>query len=283
MTDPKARNARAVDGLTPIIELIDVSQVYDLPRERLFGSRPRLTALHGINLSIGQGEALGIVGESGAGKSTLTRMLVADERPFSGTVRFEGDDLWEGGSGLLQAFRRDVQIVLQNPRSAFDPRMRVGASLREPLRALRIDGDHESRIREVLDQVGLDAGITGRYPHEFSGGQLQRLAIARALLPSPRVLIADEPVSALDVSVQAQILNLLKDLVDRLGLSLILIAHDLSVVAYTTTRVAVVANGSIVEEGEPRRLFAEPQTAETRALVDAVLTIAGGLDGRSLQ
>lgn len=281
MTDSEPTYGRESTA-TPVIELVDVVQRYRTPRTRLFGPRPELVAVDGVSLRVHPGEAIGIVGESGAGKSTLTRMLVGDERPVGGNILFEGVDLWEASRELLRRFRRSVQIVMQNPRSSFDPRMTIGMSLREPLRALAIGGDSHARISEVLDQVGLDTGSQRRYPHEFSGGQLQRLAIARALLPGPRVLVADEPVSALDVSVQAQVLNLLKDLVDGLGLSLILIAHDLSVVTYATNRVAVLSAGRVVEEGQPRELFTHPQSAPTRMLAGAVLTVGDGIAKTSL-
>ena len=163
-------------------------------------------------------------------------------------------------------------MVLQNPRASFDPRMKMGTALSEPLRALRLPGNHTARIAEVLEQVGLADNAINKFPHEFSGGQLQRLAIARALAPGPDFLIADEPVSALDVSIRAQILNLLRDLVDELGIGLVLVAHDLGVVAYTTDRVLVVSDGRIVEQGDSRSIFKEPEAPETRALVEAVLT-----------
>ena len=190
--------------------------------------------------------------------------------------------MWSGGRGHRERFRRSVQVVLQNPRSSFDPRMRIGVALLEPLRSLRIDGDHAARVHEVLEQVGMSRAALVRFPHEFSGGQLQRLAIARALMPGPKVLIADEPVSSLDVSIQAQVLNLLKDLVRELGLGLVLVAHDLSVVAYTTGRVCVMAAGRIVEAGAPRRLFTNPQAQATRNLVDAILSVEAGLAGGAL-
>jgi peptide/nickel transport system ATP-binding protein len=241
-----------------------------------------LCALDGVDFHAMPGEAVGLVGESGSGKSTLTRLLTGDERPTAGSVRFEGQDVWSGTAAHRAKFRRSVQVVLQNPRSSLDPRMRVGHSLLEPLRSLRIDVDHGRRVAQVLDQVGLGSDALHKYPHEFSGGQLQRIAIARALMPSPSVLIADEPVSALDVSIRAQVLNLLKDLVAELGLTLVLIAHDLSVVAYTTSRVAVMAAGRIVEVGEPLTLFSRPQAGPTKALVDAVLTVEQGLAGTAL-
>lgn len=259
-----------------------VTQRYPLPRTRLLSRREHLTAVDNINLTVDPGEAVGIVGESGSGKSTLTRLLSGDERPLAGTVAYNDVDVWACTPAQRREFRRNVQIVLQNPRASFDPRLRVGASLAEPLRALRIDVDYSARVAEVLDQVGMGTDALRKYPHQFSGGQLQRLAIARALMPKPAVLIADEPVSALDVSIRAQVLNVLKDLVEHLGLALILIAHDLSVVAYTTNRVAVMAAGRIIEEGPPLDLFENPRAEQTKELVGAVLTVEQGLAGAAL-
>jgi ABC-type dipeptide/oligopeptide/nickel transport system ATPase subunit len=173
-------------------------------------------------------------------------------------------------------------MVLQNPRSSFDPRMTIAQSLLQPLKGLKIGGNHQARINEVLDQVGLGRDALKKYPFEFSGGQLQRVAIARALIPNPKVLIADEPVSALDVSIQAQVLNLLNDLVRDLNLTLILITHDLSVVSYVTSRVAIMGHGRIVETGTPKFLFQNPQSDITRGLVDSVLTVGKGIEGESL-
>lgn len=267
----------------PILSARGVSQHYPLPRTGWFGSRPLLTALDDVDFWAMPGESVGLVGESGSGKSTLTRILSGDERPTSGSIMFDGIDVWSADAERRRRFRRSVQVVLQNPRSSLDPRMRVGRSLLEPLRSLRIESDHTQRVLEVLDQVGLRSDVLQKYPHEFSGGQLQRVAIARALMPAPSVLIADEPVSALDVSIRAHVLNLLKDLVAELGLTLILIAHDLSVVAYTTSRVAVLAAGHMVEVGRPLTLFRHPSAEPTRALVDAVLTVEQGLTGTALR
>ncbi|MBD3626069.1 MAG: ABC transporter ATP-binding protein [Rhodobacteraceae bacterium] len=266
----------------PILELCAVSQIYPLRRQQLFGPRQKLTVLEGVSFDVRAGEAVGLVGESGAGKTTMTRLMTGMESPTRGEVRFEGRDMADADPAARALFRRSVQVVMQNPRSSLDPRMTVGRSLLEPLRALRIDEDHAARVREVIGQVGLGPDVLNRFPHEFSGGQLQRVAIARALAPRPRVLIADEPVSALDVSIQAQVLNLLRDLVEDLGLSLVLIAHDLAVVAYATSRVSVIAGGRIVEHGAPMDLFRHPEAAETRNLVDAVLTMENGLSGRGL-
>ncbi|NJC72939.1 ABC transporter ATP-binding protein [Planosporangium thailandense] len=272
----------AATDAVPIIAARGVCQEYKLARKSLFGQRERLAALQDVDFHAMPGEAVGLVGESGSGKSTLTRVLVGRERPTAGVMEYEGRDVWSlDGAGRRQ-FRRSVQVVLQNPRSSLDPRMTVGVSLVQPLRALHIDVDPKARVREVLEQVGLGVDVLSKYPHEFSGGQLQRIAIARALMPHPKVVIADEPVSALDVSIQAQVLNLLKDLVAELGLTLVLIAHDLSVVAYTTSRVAVMSAGRIVETGRPADLFRHPTAEATQALVDSVLTVEKGLEGSAL-
>lgn len=269
------------DANTPVLAAQNVVREYALARSRLGAPRPVLRAVDETSIEIFPGESLGIVGESGSGKTTLCRMLVGQERPSRGEVRYRGQDIWAEDIAML-GFRRSVQMVFQNPRSSFDPRLRVADSLAEPLRGLKLQEDPQRRIAEVLDQVGLGDRVLRRFPHEFSGGQLQRLAIARALVPRPEVLIADEPVSALDVSIQAQVLNLLKDLVRDIGLSLVLIAHDLSVVGYTTTRVAVVADGRIVETGAPADLFTAPSHEVTRRLVGAVLTVRDGLAGSGL-
>ncbi|NDV00252.1 ATP-binding cassette domain-containing protein [Pseudoroseicyclus tamaricis] len=266
----------------PLLEMRGVSQIYTLARQTLFAPKPRLTVLDKVDFAVGQGEAVGLVGESGAGKTTLTRILTGLEQPQEGQVLFEEQSVWAAPPARRAAFRRGVQVVMQNPRSSLDPRMKVGTALLEPMRSLRVEGDHVARMHEVIGQVGLTPAALERYPHEFSGGQLQRIAIARALMPGPRVLIADEPVSALDVSIQAQVLNLLKDLTRDLGLSLVLIAHDLSVVAYSTSRVSVIASGRIVEAGPPMDLFRMPKAPETKALVDAVLTVEAGLAGTAL-
>jgi ABC-type oligopeptide transport system ATPase subunit len=266
----------------PLLEVRGLSHTYLLQRQKLLAPRPTLRVLEDIDFAVRRGEAVGLVGESGSGKTTLTRMLTGVERPLDGHVLYDGADVWVGSVEQRRLFRRSVQVVLQNPRSSLDPRMRVGTSLLEPLRSLKIEGDHLARVHTVLDQVGLSKTALERFPHEFSGGQLQRIAIARALMPGPKVLIADEPVSALDVSIQAQVLNLLKDLVRDLGLGLVFIAHDLSVVAYTTSKVYVMSSGKIVEVGKPLDLFSNPNAEATRNLVNAILSVAGGLAGNAL-
>jgi len=265
----------------PLLEVRQLNQEYFLRRQKLFEPRPILKVLQNIDFAVRRGEAVGVVGESGSGKTTLTRMLTGVEKPHDGQVLYDGTDVWSGTDAERKTFRRSVQVVLQNPRSSLDPRMRVGTSLLEPLRSLKIEGDHAARVHEVLDQVGLSKSALQRFPHEFSGGQLQRIAIARALMPGPKVLIADEPVSALDVSIQAQVLNLLKDLVRDLGLGLVFIAHDLSVVAYTTSKVYVMSSGKIVEVGRPLDLFRAPKADATQNLVAAILSVENGLSGEA--
>jgi peptide/nickel transport system ATP-binding protein len=218
-----------------------------------------LTAVDDVSFEVRRDETLGLVGESGSGKTTLMKLLLGLEKPDTGSVTYFGTSL-----------RHEVQVVFQDPASALDPRMRVDEIIMEPLRVLRIEGDHHARVRQLMDAVGLPAAYARRYPHEFSGGQRQRIAIARALAPRPRVLIGDEPVSALDVSVRAQILNLLEDLRVGFQLTLILVSHDLSIVRHLTDRVLVMQHGQIVEEGPTRSVFRAPQHAYTRLLLDSI-------------
>ena len=253
----------------PVLEAHGVERTYTRPRRALFEPAPRVHALRGIDLAVQVGERLGIVGESGSGKSTLARLLVALDQPTAGTVAFRGTDLATATAEQLLQLRREVLIVFQDPVSSLDPRLRVRRSLLEPLRALRVPGNHETRVRELLTAVGLGPEAAARYPHEFSGGQRQRIAIARALAPHPQVLVADEPVSALDVSVRAQILNLLLDLSEQLELTLVLVSHDLAVVRHTCDRVVVMRDGLIVEEGPVEAIFSSPQHPYTQALLAA--------------
>jgi peptide/nickel transport system ATP-binding protein len=242
-----------------LFEVDHVTRRYALPRTRLFGPRRTLTAVDDVSLELRRDETLGVVGESGSGKTTLMKLLLGLEKPDAGSIRYLGQDL-----------RRDVQVVFQDPASALDPRMRVDQIIAEPLQVLRIAGDHRARVDELMDAVGLPLAYARRYPHEFSGGQRQRIAIARALAPRPRVLIGDEPVSALDVSVRAQILNLLEDLRVGFQLTLVLVSHDLSVVRHMTDRVVVLQHGTIVEQGPTREVFRSPRHAYTRLLLDSI-------------
>ena len=238
-------------------------------------------ALDGIDLELARGGRLAIVGESGSGKSTLVRLLAGLDRPTSGKVWFEGQEISALPERDLGFLRASVQLVFQDPRSSLNPRMRVGQIITEPLRSrlgrhqLPADVDHQARLAEVLAAVDLPADAADRFPHEFSGGQRQRIAIARALAPKPEVLIADEPVSALDVSVRAQVLNLLTDLVASAGLTLIVVSHDLMVVRHLCDQLAVMRGGRIVEAGPTASVYAEPQQDYTKALLAAVPRIRG--------
>jgi peptide/nickel transport system ATP-binding protein len=260
--------AQATD--VPVLEARNVSKVYRGRQGSLFGRRGEVHALTGVSLEVQRGESLGIVGESGSGKSTLARLLLALEQPTAGEIRFEGTVVSGRPERELGALRRSVQVVFQDPMSSLDPRMRTRVAISEPLRALRIPGDHKARVLELLDAVGLPRDAADKVPHEFSGGQRQRIAIARALAPGPEVLLADEAVSALDVSVRAQVLNLLNRLIDEFGLTLVFISHDLSVIRWMCTRVVVLYRGEIVESGPTEQLYDDPQHPYTRALLAAV-------------
>ncbi len=226
-------------------------------------------------MEVQQREVVGIVGESGSGKSTLGRIIVGLERADSGEIRVAGHDVKALSVRNEKPFRRDVQMVFQDPLTSLDPRMTIWRALLEPLRALEIEGDHKARIVEVLEAVHLPKGAADKYPHEFSGGQLQRVVIARALALGPKLLVADEPVSALDLSVQAQILNLLMDLRDEFGLAVLIIAHDLSVVHQVADRVVVMTEGEIVEKGPVRAVFDDPRHPYSERLLSAIIRMDG--------
>jgi ABC-type glutathione transport system ATPase component len=244
---------------------------------RQYPRRPR-PALDGVDVTVTSGVSLGIVGESGAGKSTLLRLLLGVDRPTSGEVRFAGQAL---GKTPGRDFRCQAQVVFQDPRSSLNPRMSVAAIIAEPLRSLRIGknrAERAERVAEVLTAVGLHPDDGKRYPHEFSGGQRQRIAIARALAPSPRLLLADEPVSALDVSVRLQIVDLLRELVDSLGLTLVLVSHDLAIVSQLCHEVLVMRHGRVVETGPTSTVLERPTQAYTRALLAAIPQLPADLD-----
>ena len=261
-----------------MLVVTDLVKHYPLPRESLLRAAPVVQALRGVSLRLQPGQSLGIVGESGSGKSTLARLVMALERPTSGGVALDGRDLNALPAAALRAARVDFQMVFQDPYGSLDPRQRVGRIVAEPLQAMGT-AERERRLHEALDAVGLRASDADKYPHEFSGGQRQRIAIARALITRPKLIVADEPVSALDVSVQAQVLNLLHDLRAQFGMAYLFISHDLAVVDHVCgnrgDEVAVMYAGRIVEQGPSEVLFRQAAHPYTRALI-AALPQAGG-------
>jgi len=259
--------------MTVLMRATGLSRDYRLPRERLFAPRPLRRALRSVDLEVVENETLAIIGESGSGKSTLARLLLALDRPTAGTVEFRGRPVVAGSSRSLHWLRRETGIVFQDPYASLDPRMSVGRIVAEPLQALRIDGDHRARVAEVLGQVGLDAAAGDRYPHEFSGGQRQRIALARAIVHRPALLIGDEPLSALDVTVRAQILELLRTLRAELELTIVLVSHDIGLVHHAADRIVVMKDGEIVEHGPGDAVLDSPQHPYTKALLASVPTL----------
>ena len=256
----------------PLLAVADLT-VHFQRRIGLLGShRETVQAVNGVSFAVGRKETLGLVGESGCGKTTLARAVLRLVDKTSGTVRFDGQDLFALAPAELRRMRRRLQIVFQDPYASLNPRMTIGAAIREGLTIhhLAEGAAADRRVRDLLDEVGLTADAAHGYPHEFSGGQRQRAGIARALAVEPELLVCDEPVSALDVSVQAQVLNLLMDLQARRGLSYLFISHDLAVVRHVAPRVAVMYLGRIVEEGPAEELYARPRHPYTQALLSAV-------------
>jgi oligopeptide transport system ATP-binding protein len=262
-----------VGGAETLLEVLDLKRYYPLTSGffgRLVG---QVKAVDGVSFAIRQGETLGLVGESGCGKTTIGRCVLQLDRPTSGEVRFEGQDLVKIRDRDLRPLRRRIQIIFQDPYSSLNPRMTVGQILSEPLRVHRLVAGHrecQDQVEGLLTIVGLNPAFARRYPHEFSGGQRQRIGIARALALNPSFVVCDEPVSALDVSIQAQIINLLEDLQARLRLTYLFIAHDLSVVRHISDRVAVMYLGKVVEIADRGDLYEHPLHPYTQALLSAV-------------
>lgn len=254
--------------------LFEISELYLQynSRKGVSGREEKVNALNGVDLDIRRGEILAIAGESGCGKSTLAKALINLVKPQRGIIKFEGQDLAGISSEAMKAFRQKVQMVFQNPYASLNPKMKIYEILEEPL-VINTSYPKDKRqevILEKISQVGLDKDCLEKYPHEFSGGQRQRIAIARALVLDPVCIVADEPVSALDVSIQAQIINLLKDLKEKYNLTIIFISHDLRVIKYLADRVAVMYLGEIVELAPSKELFSNPQHPYTKALLNAI-------------
>ncbi|MEH0655926.1 dipeptide ABC transporter ATP-binding protein [Streptomyces scabiei] len=258
----------------PILEVSGLVKHYPLTEGILFKKQVgAVKAVDGVDFALGRGETLGIVGESGCGKSTVAKMLVHLERPTAGSIRYKGEDVTKLSGKALKTVRRNIQMVFQDPYTSLNPRMTVGDIIGEPYDIhpeVAPKGDRRRRVQELLDVVGLNPEYINRYPHQFSGGQRQRIGIARGLALRPEVIVADEPVSALDVSVQAQVINLLDRLQGEFGLSYVFIAHDLSIVRHISDRVGVMYLGRIVEIGRDAEIYDHPTHPYTQALLSAV-------------
>ena len=257
---------------TPVLAANSVLRTYPLPRQFPYLERRNMRAVDGVDLMIHKGQSIGLVGESGCGKSTLARTLLGLEAPQKGGIRVGQHDPYSANKTDLRQVRRDIQIVFQDPNGSFNPRHKVGRSIAEPLYLFQKEVDRDERDERIatsLKQVGLAPEDAEKFPHEFSGGERQRIAIARALITRPRIIIADEPVSALDVSIRAQILDLFTDLRDRLDLAYLFISHDLSVVRSVTDEVMVMYRGKIIERGRTEAIFSAPQEPYTQALINA--------------
>jgi len=263
--------------MTDILSVQNLVKHYELGGtnfiDRLFGQQPSIVrSVDGLSFNIAEGETLGLVGESGCGKSTVGRSILRLVEPTEGTIELAGQDISNAPERVLRPLRQDLQVVFQDPFASLNPRRTVGQTVAEPIGNYKLvsDDNLRARVQELFEKVGLRADQIDRYPHEFSGGQRQRIGIARALATNPKLIVLDEPVSALDVSVQAQVINLLVDLQQELGLAYLFIAHDLAVVEHISTRVAVMYLGKIVEIADKKSLFRSPRHPYTKALLSAV-------------
>ncbi len=257
--------------MTPLLTVQDLRKIYPV-RQGLFRRPGAIRAVDGVSFSLNRGEIVGLVGESGSGKTTVGRTILRLVEPTSGTVTFGGTDVTKASGAVLRALRRQMQIIFQDPFGSLDPRRTVGAQIEVAFRihGLYTPAERRRRADRLLDRVGLPQSAFDRYPHEFSGGQRQRVGIARALALDPKLIVADEAVSALDMSVQAQVVNLLLDLRDELDLTILFISHDLSLVEYICDRVLVMYRGSIVEAGPAQEIYRNPRHAYTRGLLAAI-------------
>lgn len=257
---------------TPLLDVQDLCTYFPIYGGAFSTVKGQVHAVDGVSFQVYQHETLGLVGESGCGKSTLIRSILRLEKPTKGQVLFEGEDMQTMKSARLRHLRRDLQIVFQDPYAALDPRMTIGQIIGEPLRVHgEADGaQREAQVKELLEMVGLERGYYDRYPHEFSGGQRQRVSIARALALRPKLILCDEPVSALDVSIQAQVLNLLRELQRARGLTYLFITHDLSVVKHISDDILVMYMGQMVEEAPSKELFRTPMHPYTQGLLSAI-------------
>jgi peptide/nickel transport system ATP-binding protein len=256
-----------------LYKIENINKYFPIRKEKIFNKQTRFQALENINLTIYEGETLGLVGESGCGKTTLGRILLRLIEPDSGKIYYKDHDLLSFSQKELRRLKREIQIILQDPYSSLNQRLTIGQMLTEPMKVHHIlnnDKERKTRAIELLECVGLGEAHLHRYPHEFSGGQRQRIAIARALTVNPKFIICDESVSALDVSVQAQVLNLINDLKQEFNLTYLFISHDLSVVKYMSTRIAVMQQGKIVELNKADEIYRNPQTEYTKRLIEAI-------------
>ena len=279
-----AAAADAEAAAEPLISVRDLVRTYRRGRSTLFGSPVEVQALQGISFDVAAGQRFGVVGESGSGKSTLLRILAGLDQPTAGSVRVAGNEVAGAREGRLRELRQNLQIVFQDPMGSLNPRMRVRDIIAEPLLLPGVPLNarrHAARVEEMLRAVDLPPDAADRFPHQFSGGQRQRISIARALIGEPRILVADEPVSALDVSVRAQVLNLLSDLVDRYRLTLVFVSHDLGVVKHLCDNVIVLNQGRIVEAGPTGRIYTAPQHDYTQTLVASSMSLRSELAARA--
>jgi len=262
-----------------ILKVEDLCTYFPLPKRRYFEKKRTVKAVNGVSFSIYEGETVAVVGESGCGKSTLGLTIMKLLNPTSGRIHFQGHDITNYNHKEMRPLRKDIQIIFQDPYASLDPRRTVEEIIAEPIRTQKtLDSEKAilERVLELMDECGLERSYLNRYPHEFSGGQRQRIGIARALSPEPKLIVCDEPVSALDVSIQSQILNLLRKIKKRYNLSLLFISHDLAVVHYIADRIIVMYLGKIVEMGSRNNIYGDTRHPYTQALLSSVPQIAGG-------